>query len=175
MLNNRIICVMAAALLALSAGITEASAAGPQSLGKFGAWSAFAYNDGSGKVCFVISEPKSKHLSRRAHRGDVFFMVTHWTGRKKFGEPSVIIGYPMRESYAPRIKIGSDHFRMKAKGDGAWIEENAQERKLVESMKAGESMVVTARSKRGTRSRDRYSLSGISSALDKIDAACGRP
>lgn len=173
MLNNRIIRITTAALVVLAAGLTQAFAA-PESLGKFGEWNAFTYSDESGKVCFVISEPQSANLSRKASRGQVFFMVTHWAGRKKFGEPSVIIGYPFNESQAPKISIGSDNFSMKASQDGAWIEENAEERKLIESMKAGTTMTVTGVSKRGTRSTDRYSLGGITAAMDTIDAACGR-
>ncbi len=174
MLNNRIIAVITAALTSFVAGIGPAAAA-PESLGTFGAWSAFAYSDTSGKVCFVISEPKSANLSRKARRGDVFFMVTHWAGKKKFGEPSVIIGYPFKETHSPQIKVGGDSFRMKPNKDGAWIEDNAEERKLLEAMKAGSSMTVTGMSSRGTRSTDRYSLSGVTAALDKIDSACGVP
>ncbi|MFP3944689.1 MAG: invasion associated locus B family protein [Alphaproteobacteria bacterium] len=173
MLKNRMICVIAATLTALAAGTGPATAA-PQSLGTFGDWSAFSYDDGNGKVCFVISEPKSKKLSRRARRGDVFFMVTHWTAKNKYGEPSVIIGYPFKKTFSPTIKIGSDSFRMKVNEDGAWIEDNAEERKLIETMKAGVRMTVTGMSRRGTRSTDRYSLSGVTAALDKIDDACGR-
>ena len=172
MLNNRIICVITAALAALAAGITEVSAA-PESLGTFGKWSAFAYDDGSGKVCFVISEPESAKLSRKARRGDVFFMVTHWAGKKKFGEPSVIIGYPFKETFSPKVSVGSDKFAMKVSDDGAWIEDNAEERKLIVAMKSGTAMTVTGMSKRGTQSTDRYSLSGVTAALEKIDAACG--
>lgn len=174
MLNNRIICVLAMALTAWAAGVTGVSAASPQSLGTFGDWSAFSYDDGQGKVCFVISEPKSKKLSRRARRGDVFFMVTHWTSKEKFGEPSVIIGYPFKETYQPKIRVGSDRFSMKVNGDGAWIEDNSDERKLIEAMKGGITMVVQGMSSRGTRSTDRYSLRGVTDALEKIDDACGR-
>lgn len=173
MLKNRIICVITAALTALAAGVSQAAAA-PESLGTFGDWSAFSYMDGSGKVCFVISEPKSAKLSRRARRGDVFFMVTHWAGKQKFGEPSVIIGYPFKQTHSPQIKVGSDTFGMKPNKDGAWIESNAEERKLIEAMKAGTSMTVTGMSGRGTRSTDRYSLNGVTAALDKIDAECGK-
>ena len=175
MLNNRIICVLTGALSVLAVSAGGAAAASPQSLGKFGNWSAFSYDNGDGKVCFVISEPKSKKLSRRARRGDVFFMVTHWTGKNKYGEPSVIIGYPFKETNAPQVRIGSDRFSMKAKEDGAWIEKNADERKLVAAMKEGLTMIVRGRSWRGTRSTDRYSLKGVTDALDKIDEACNRP
>ena len=173
MLNNRIFCIIAVALSMVAAGTTGAAAA-PESLGTFGKWSAFTYTDNSGKVCFVISEPDSAKLSRRARRGDVFFMITHWAGKKKFGEPSVIIGYPFKSTSAPQIRIGSDSFGMKVNKDGAWIENNAEERKLIEAMKAGTTMVIKGTSTRGTRSTDSYSLSGITAALDKIDATCGR-
>lgn len=168
-----VLTVTAAAVLGLIASPAVAATA-PQSLGTFSDWNAFTYEEEGGKVCFIISEPKRSKLSRRASRGDVFFMVTHWAGKKRFGEPSVIVGYPLRKGYEPTIRIGSDKFSMKSSKDAAWIEDEADERRLINAMRNGSAMTVTGMSGRGTRSEDRFSLSGVTDALKKIDSACGR-
>lgn len=171
--HRSFVLTIAAAVLGLAAPSALAAQA-PTSLGTFSDWNAFAYEGDGGKVCFIISEPKKSKLSRRASRGDVFFMVTHWTGKKRFGEPSIIVGYPLKNGYQPRIRIGSDKFSMKSSKDAAWIEDEAEERRLINAMRKGVSMTVTGMSGRGTRSEDRFSLSGVSDALKKIDSACGR-
>ena len=40
-------------------------------------------------------------------------------------------------------------------------------------MRNGQDLIVTGISKRGTLTKDPYSLAGISDAVDKIHAACG--
>jgi invasion protein IalB len=55
---------------------------------------------------------------------------------------------------------------MHTQSDGAWIKNLAEEARLVETMRKGGDLVVT-----GTSSRmqlvDRYSLKGLSQALDR--------
>ena len=46
------------------------------------------------------------------------------------------------------------------------------EKRLVEAMKKGSLMTVQGRSSRGTLTTDKYSLSGISAALDRIAQEC---
>jgi hypothetical protein len=43
---------------------------------------------------------------------------------------------------------------------------------MIDAMKRGAEMSVTGTSSRGTLTRDNYSLSGISAALDKVAATC---
>jgi hypothetical protein len=57
-------------------------------------------------------------------------------------------------------------------GDGAWADSADRDRAIVEAMKAGSSMRLKGTSWRGTETTDRYSLSGVTAALEKIDAEC---
>jgi len=41
-------------------------------------------------------------------------------------------------------------------------------------MRTGSSLVVSGVSARGTHTKDSYSLSGLSSILDKVHAACAK-
>ena len=73
-------------------------------------------------------------------------------------------------------QVGKDKFTFFTQNDGnsgsAWVKENADEVRLVEAMRRGSRLIVTGTSTRGTDTRDSYSLSGVSAALDKIHAEC---
>jgi len=170
---------MAAALLAagLLLGVSAAQAQDPQpkEAGTFGAWTAYHYDTKKGPVCYIVSQPQKAELSRKgAKRDPVYFLVTHRPGEKVYGEVSTIIGYPFRKNSMPTVSIDGRKFTMFAVGDGAWTEGPAVDRQMVAAMKKGRQMVVQGVSRRGTKSRDVYSLKGFSAAMAKIDALCKR-
>jgi hypothetical protein len=74
------------------------------------------------------------------------------------------------------VQVGSDKFDLFTKNDGqsggAWVENPTDEKRMIDAMKRGAEMSVTGTSSRGTLTRDNYSLSGISAALDKVAATC---
>jgi hypothetical protein len=59
---------------------------------------------------------------------------------------------------------------MFTRGDSAWLENPAEESAVVESMRTGKSMSVTAYSRRGTQTSYTYSLSGVTASLKDITA-----
>ena len=71
------------------------------------------------------------------------------------------------------MKIGATSFsNLFTNGDNAWAPDNATDKKLVETMKRGERMIVEGVSARGTKTKDTYSLSGFSSAYKAISQKC---
>jgi hypothetical protein len=70
------------------------------------------------------------------------------------------------------VDIGGQKFELFTSGDGAWSDSPDRDGQLVGAMKAGASMLVTGTSTRGTLTTDTYSLSGVTAAMAKIDAAC---
>jgi len=106
----------------------------------------------------------------------VFFLISSWPGRKVQNEPSVVPGYQYKVGTKVQVQVGSDKFDLFIKNDGqaggAWVENPADEKRLIDAMKRGADMSVTGTSSRGTLTRDNYSLSGISAALDKVAATC---
>ena len=61
---------------------------------------------------------------------------------------------------------------MFTQGDSAWLVDKADEPKLLEAMKDGKAMVVSAQSRRGNPTTYNYSLSGVTAAADKMTAEC---
>lgn len=158
------------ALLVLATGNT-AFAQTPTLIQKFNDWVAYSVDGPNGKVCYVASQPKDQQPSG-VNRDPVFFMISHWQGRGVRNEASIIIGYPFAENSKVTTDIDGSNFTMFTKGDGAWMENVAEEGRLVDAMKAGSKMLVSGTSRRGTNTVDTYSLSGVTAALDKIASVC---
>ncbi len=170
--NMRFLMGLALAAIMAVATITTAAAQTPQLVEAFKDWAAYSVSGPNGKVCYVASQPKDQQPTG-VNRDPVFFMVSHWQGREVRNEASIIIGYPFAENSTVTTEIDGASFTMFTKGDGAWMENVAEETRLVEAMKAGSKMTVRGRSRRGTNTVDTYSLSGITAALNKIAEVCG--
>jgi invasion protein IalB len=61
---------------------------------------------------------------------------------------------------------------MYTQNDGAWVKNPAEETRMIEAMRKGADLVVKGVSSRGTQTTDRYSLKGVSQALDRVDQEC---
>lgn len=161
------------ALLALIvAGVaTPALAQTPNRIGTFSDWSAYAYSDGRGKVCYAASQPKTE-APQGLNRDPAYFMITARPSENVRGEVSVIMGYPFKDGSRVSVDVDGQKFAMFTKDDGAWIENAAQESALVAAMRKGHSLVIGGTSRRGTQTTDTYSLSGISASLDALAKNC---
>jgi hypothetical protein len=82
------------------------------------------------------------------------------------------MGYPFKSGGEATVDIGSAKYAMYTQGDGAWIKNAAEEARMVDTMRKGSDMVVTGESAGGTKSTDRYSLKGLSQALDRVAQEC---
>ena len=157
----------ALALVLATAGL--ASAQTPTKIQKFNDWGAYSYQANGGKICYVLSIPKTKSPDGVSH-GDVFFLVSQRPGQNISYEPQAMMGYPLQENSKVNVVIDGRTFVMFTKGNSAWVENAAEEPALVSAMKSGKDMQVQAKSRRGTGTSYSYSLSGISAALKQIES-----
>lgn len=145
-------------------------------LGQFKDWGAFTRGAGDGKVCYALAEPKSKEPAS-AKRGPIYFLVNNWPARRSKGEPEIVPGYPYKDGSTVTVQIGADRFSFFTKNEGndgsAWALNAADQGKLVGVMRNGGVALVTGTSKRGTVTKDTYSLAGAGDAIDKAAQACG--
>jgi invasion protein IalB len=162
-------------LAALCAGSALAADEKPTLLDTFRDWHVYSVGAGNDRLCYALSQPKQMNPANTA-RESVFFLISTWPARKVNNEPSVVPGYQYKTGTKVQLQVGSDKFELFTKNDGAaggaWVENPADEKKLIDAMKRGAEMSVTGTSSRGTLTRDNYSLSGISAALDKVAATC---
>ena len=158
--------------LATLALASVAQAEEPTSLGKFEAWEAFTYTAPDSKVCYVFSAPSTSESAKKVRRSAIYFMVSHWPGRKVKGQISTIIGYPFKEASDVKLSVDEKAFNLYPVDDMAWADKSETDKLIVAAMKAGKAMTVTGVSARGTETTDSYSLAGLKAALGKIDSAC---
>lgn len=157
---------------ALVCSSAAALADDPVSLGTFDDWESFTYQASGAPVCYIYSVPKKSDAAKKVKRDPIYFLVTHFSGRKIHNQVSTIIGYPFKESSTVTVKVDETAFELYTNGDVAWAAAPETEMQIVNAMKTGSSLSVTGTSWKGTETTDTYSLAGVSKAMDKIDSAC---
>ncbi len=172
MTRPRILSALAGLLgLALLLSPPPLAAQTAQALGQFRDWGAYVSGSGSDRTCFILTQPKDME-PKNVNRGDVFFYVTIRPSQGVRNEVSVITGYTYQANSTVTAEIGSDRFTLFTNQDAAWLDNAAEEARLIAAMRAGQTMVVRGTSSRGTNTVDQYSLFGVSAALDRAAQEC---
>ena len=158
-------------LTALAPDVSSAQAQGAQQLlGQFTDWAAYSATAGTGKVCFAISQPKSREPSG-LNRDPAYFFVSHRPGENVRNEVSVQVGFPLRPSSTLDLAVGTTPFQLVTQDQRGWS--NGQDdSRIVDAMRGGSTLTVKSTSGRGNVTTDSYSLKGISAALDRIASEC---
>lgn len=146
-----------------------AKSSAPALIKQFDDWGAYSYQSSGGKICYVLSVPKTKMPANLDH-GDNFFIVSQRPGQNISYEPQVMAGYELKAGSKVDVDIDNKQFVLFTKDKAAWVENAAQEPALVAAMKSGHSLTVKATSKKGTGTTYTYSLSGITAALKQIES-----
>ncbi len=149
---------------------TNVWAENDKDLGKFKDWQSHSYNENGGLVCNMWSRPQ-KHAESGKNRGDIYIYVTHRKKLKRFHEISIDMGYPLKTGNDVTIKIGAKKFKLFIKGQSAFGR-SKDDRKIIKAMRAGNNMVISGISIKGTKTTDNYSLSGFSKANNAINKIC---
>jgi hypothetical protein len=161
------------AALALSAGLGAAQ----ESTNRVAAntdWSVFV--EENPKECWGVSAPKETVNTKdgqpvAVRRGDILLFVTYRPGQSE-GEVSFTGGYPFAGGSTVEVDIGGTKFELFTDGEWAWSASTDDDTKIIGALKGGSSAVLSARSGRGTQTRDTFSLNGISAALDEAAKRC---
>jgi hypothetical protein len=150
---------------------TQADAQNVELVETQGAWGLYADSATPKQVCFLAAQPQAVEPVG-ANRGPIYFYISAWPKDGVKAEPSAKVGYPINAESDMSVTIGTDTFKLFAKGERGFVAEPAEEQKLIETMKKGTTAIVKATSTRGTTTTDTYSLSGISTALQKMAETC---
>jgi hypothetical protein len=138
-------------------------------------WSVFT--EENPKECWGVSSPKESVNTRdgapaSVRRGDILLFVTFRPGSGAAGEVSFTGGYPFAPGSTVNMTIDSSSFEMFADGEWAWPANSADDAAMLAALKAGSSAVLTARSARGTQTKDTFSLLGFTAAMDESETRC---
>jgi Invasion associated locus B (IalB) protein len=148
-----------------------AQATAAERLGAIDSWTAYAYQEKSGKVCYLTGEPR-KSEPARGGRKHPLMMVTHRPGEKVANVVSFVKGYPLKEGSSVALDIGGAKFDLFTKGDSAWARTAELDKAIVEAMTKGKQAIVKGIPQKGQATTDTYSLAGFAQALSLIDKAC---
>ena len=160
-------------VIALAAAFTVSTVpASAKQIAAFKGWSAHSEGKGKTRTCWIYSEPV-KDEGNYKKRGRIYLLVTHRPGEKTFNQVQFTAGYTYKKGNSVQVAIGAKKFELFTKGDTAWAWSTKDDRNLATAMRGGARMVVTGQSSRGTKTKDTYSLSGISAAHKAIGKACG--
>ncbi len=129
------------------------------------------------KECWGVSKPKETVNSKdgkvvSARRGDILMFVTFRPGSGAKGEVSFTGGYPFASGSTVNVNIDGKQFELFSDGEWAWPASTSDDAGLLAAMKAGGSAIVTARSGRGTQTKDTFSLSGFTAAMGEAEQRC---
>lgn len=138
-------------------------------------WSVFVENDP--QECWGVSAPKETVNTRdgsrvEVRRGDILLFVSYRPGSSVNGEISFTGGYPFAEGSTVSVDIGGTQFELFTDGEWAWPASASDDANLAAAMKRGSTAVVTARSSRGTQTRDTFSLLGFTAAVEQAESRC---
>jgi hypothetical protein len=142
-----------------------------QRLGAAEGWTAYSYNEKSGKVCYLTGEPQKREPTA-ARRKHPMAMVTHRPGERIANVVSFVEGYPLKQDSDVSLEIGGAKFDLFTNGDSAWARTSELDKTIVEAMAKGKQAVVKGTPQKGPPTTDTYSLAGFAQALAIIDKAC---
>ena len=156
----------------ITAFAVSTAPASAKQIAAFKDWSAHSEGKGKTRACWIYSEPV-KDEGNYKKRGRIYLLVTHRPGEKTFNQVQFTAGYTYKKDNVVQVAIGAKKFDLFTNGDTAWARSTKDDRNLATAMRGGARMVVTGQSSRGTKTKDTYSLSGISAAHKAIGKACG--
>lgn len=156
---------------AKAAAAPAASGGSPMLIAESKDWKAITAAAPKGKVCFALTKPQKMEPASLNH-GDVFFFISTRPADNVRNEPSLQVGYAMKEGSKAVVDIDGKKFSFFTRGDGAWLEQNTDYTPFLDAMRKGSKLAVQATSGRGNPTSYQFSLSGVSAALDAAAKEC---
>lgn len=160
-----------AGLAAATASFQTAAAQTPKFLSNHRDWTVYEVADPKGKICYIASEP-SKQDGNYRQRGNPAVLVARLPGNPPSEQVSVQPGYSYKKGSAVDVKVGNATFQLFTQDEHAWARTDADDKALIEAMRAGSTMTVRGTSTRDTYSLDTYSLAGFTAAFEAMRDAC---
>lgn len=138
-------------------------------------WSVF--EDSNPRECWAVSSPTETVNSRdgrvvAVNRGEILFMTFYRPGADIQGQVAFTGGYPFAPGSTVALDVGGTQFELLTDGEWAWPSAGAEDARIIAAMKRGASAVLTARSARGTQTRDSFSLRGYTAAVEEAERRC---
>ena len=142
-----------------------------KSIGKYKDWESFVLLQDGNKVCFAQSKPvvrAPKKLKRESSR----LFVSFRPDENIKNEVSVTNGYEFKLKAPVTAKSGKKSYDLFSKGRFAWVVDNADEAKLIFTMKKASRLMIIGNTDKGDQTTDHYSMMGFTKAYNKAKKSC---
>lgn len=161
----------ASAILSAALAMTAAPAiADPQAVARYRDWQVFVEDLGGDRVCIAATQATDL-APRSADHGNVWFYVTSWRSGRARNQPSLRVGYVLREDLPSTARVGRSAWSMFNVGQEAFADDE-DDPQLVRAIERGSELRVEGVSSRGTAVAYHFSLSGSADAIDKARQEC---
>lgn len=137
----------------------------------YGDWGAYTAKSGRSKICYALSEPKAR-TPATLKETKAYLFVSFRPADKVSNEVAAVLNFKTKEGGPASLVIGSTTYDMVTKGENAWVKTASDETLAIGTMSKGGNMVLNATSARGSKTSDRYSLSGFAQALERAKRDC---
>ncbi len=176
---NRMVRAACTAAVVMTAGIAQAQESNNQVAVKTD-WSVFTENNP--KECWAVSVPKETVNIKdgkpaTVRRGDIQMFVTFRPGSAP--EVSFTGGYPFASGSTVKMDIDGNTFQLvpgttSPENEWAWPQADGAQNDaaILAAMQKGNSAVMSARSGKGTQTKDTFSLRGFTAAMDEAAKRC---
>lgn len=138
-----------------------------QALGDFRDWSAYSASDGTGRVCFALSKPKSVEPAVDGY-GQAYLYLTNRPGEGVANEINLVAGFTFAPDQPATLTVGSASFELFTQQDAAWLLDASQADNLAGAIRAGATLAVAGTSEKGILVTETFSLSGATAASRAI-------
>ena len=167
-----------AATLAALAGAAGAQEESTNRVAAVTDWSVFVESDPT--ECWGVSAPTEQRNTdvetgqvKAVRRGDALLFVAYRPAQNVSGEVSYTGGYAFAPNSTAVATISGRRFELFTQGEYAWPASPEDDAAIIAAMRSGADAVVVARSARGTRTEDTFSLLGFTAALEEASSRCG--
>ena len=143
-----------------------------KSIGKFKDWESFVLSKEGNKICFAQSTPiirAPKKLKRDPSR----LFVSFRPKENIKNEISVTNGYEFKLKAPVAAKSGKKSYDLFSKGRFAWVIDNEDEAKLINTMKKASRLMIIGNTDKDDRTTDHYSMMGFTKAYKTAKKSCG--
>ena len=174
-MKSRFARLAAGAFMALAATGVAAQETSTNQVNAITDWSVFEGTDP--RECWAVTTYKESVNTKGGRvvavtRGDILLMVFYRPGADVQGQLAFTGGYPFAGGSTVNVNIGGTEFERFTEGEWAWPASPQDDAKIVAAMKRGTDAVLTARSARGTQTKDTFSLLGFTAATEDAQKRC---
>lgn len=136
------------------------------SLGVYDGWAAF--KDEKPLRCYAIAKAQGSPPA------PAYATISNWPDRKVRGTLHLVLSRDVADKTGVRLAVGDKRFTLVANGRNAWAKDARDDAAIIAALRSATRMSESASSAKGGTFTDRYTLTGVATAMDAATVACAQ-